>query len=202
MATHTIEEQTIRNRPSQARRRLASTAVALLVCSVPLAACSSEDAVPDPAASETTALAPDTDADAGPAGPPVSSLPRQSCAAGTLAAAVPGTATPEVIDIVCEIDAAAATLVNGPDGESVVIFSLVDGAWSLAGLTPVSADPASIAPAGFSATAIPAWARLRQARLTRAEAPPRRRGGGSEGCPIGGDVENCPPAQDPPSTGE
>lgn len=141
-----------------------ATVLALLLVATVAAACSSTDETPPSA--ESNFPAPST-ATTTPASL-VTTIPRASCSAATLGAAAAGTFEgAALVDVVCEQEAATATLTNGPDGELVVLFALQGGSWALVGNAPVDGDLASVAPAGFSPTALPAWQRLRNARLSR-----------------------------------
>jgi hypothetical protein len=157
--------------PSRSRADRSSTLAVLLVTLLAalLAACSSSDDVASP---DTTAAAPDTTEAAAP-GPPSATTPRPPCAANTLgAAALANFEAPALIDVVCQQQHATATLTNGPGGELLLLFQVADGAWVLVGSGPVDDLAAVATPADFSTTAIPEWARARQARLTRAAAGP------------------------------
>jgi hypothetical protein len=104
-----------------------------------------------------------------PVAPP-STAPRQACTVATLSAPAAATfAEAALVDVVCETEAAAATLRNGPDGELLVLFTLKDGTWALVANGPVDGDVVALAPSGFSPSAIPAWQRARAARLSRPE---------------------------------
>jgi hypothetical protein len=172
----------------------------------------------EPTASPETTAAPTT-ATTAPVGGPAPTQSRQSCAADTLGAAAsasfPG---PALTDVVCEDKFASATLSNGPGGEFIVLFSLQNGVWTLAGSAPI-AEAASAAPADFSPTAVPSWQRTRDNRIARAANPGGKSGSDSssnttwtqvndetgmlEICEQQGDFTGCsaptfpPPPEDP-----
>lgn len=179
-------------------------AVVVLVLLAALAAgCSSGEgsATGDPAASDSSSTTATTASEGAVPGAPVVSQPRQSCSESTLGAAS-GTPNAVIVDVVCEAEHAAATLTNGPDGETIVVFALTGGVWTLAGSAPATGDTAAAAPAGFSTTVIPTWSRAREARIARAAAPS---GGGDtptvddpkRGCRAEGDVYICPDITEP-----
>ena len=155
------------NRTSMIHRiTVRSTLLAALVMTASvLAGCSSSDSTPSaeaPVESTTTAATPST------RGVPVTNAPRQACDANTLGsaatAALPGVT---LTQLVCEPAFAIATWTAGPDGETAVLFALQDGVWAYIGSGPAGGDVAILAPSGFSATAVPAWQRLRTAIATR-----------------------------------
>ena len=180
------------------------TAVALVLLAVLAAGCSSSEgtASSDPAPTDSSSTTAATASDAVAPGPPVTTQPRQSCSVATLA---PASGTPDaaLVDVVCETDHAAATLTNGPDGETIVVFSLTNGVWTLVGSAPAAGDTAAAAPAGVSATIIPTWSRARDARIARAAAPPSAGGDlptvddPKRGCRAEGDVYICPDITEP-----
>ena len=169
--------------------RLAPVLSLLLVAAFAAGCSSTETASP----SESTIPAPSTATTASP-GPTVTTTRRPACSAAALGAAAAATfEAAALIDVVCEPEAATATLTNGPDGELVALFTLQNGAWTLVGSGPVDGDVVAVAPAGFSPSAVPSWQRLRNARLARTA------GGGSSK-----DDGSAPPSstQKNPETGE
>lgn len=146
--------------------------LALLLVTVLAAACSSTETA---SSGESNFPAPSTAATATTdLGPPVTTTARAACSAATLGAAAVATfEAAALIDVVCEPEAATATLTNGPDGELVVLFTLQNGTWALVGSGPIDGDVVAIAPTGFSPTAVPSWQRLRNARLARGQGGPQ-----------------------------
>ena len=183
-------DDTMTNRTAALGRSLAAV---IVVVALGVSCSSSENASStspegggDPTTTTTTTAA---------ASAPVTSAPRQSCAANTLgAAAVASFEAPALLDVVCENQHAVATLTNGPGGELVLLFALQNGVWVLVGNAPL-ADAATAAPAGFSTTAVPGWQRARDARLNRGD---RSAGGGDRV------ITDIPPSslQVNPETGE
>jgi hypothetical protein len=188
------------SRSDAARRTVLVLALTALLAAFTAACSSSEEtATPDTTAASTT-----TTATGGGGGAPTTA-PRQPCSAQTLgAAALASFEAPALIDVVCETDFATATLSNGPGGELLVLFQLQDGAWALVGSGPVNDLAAVATPASFSTTAIPAWLRLRDARILRGDKPPTEdaagttdstrvnsQTGGLETCVKDGDFQTC-----------
>ncbi len=208
------------------RRRLtrptALIALAILA-TVALGACSSSG--PDDATVDSTVESTSTTGAAATGGVPVSTTPRPSCDANNLNAAaagpLPGAALSQ---IVCEPSFAVATWSTGPNGETAVLFALQGGAWVYVGSGPAEGDVVALAPAEFSATAIPSWQRLRVSLANReggASGEGRTTGGGggggrptstvyvtdpdtggTESCVTNGDGLICTPAPAPPVTSD